>query len=165
MSFLTSDDRLFTLTQLGRLRDLLNGQFEVEVLRTPTTSPYCCSLSSETIQVALDAALAEATSVPEGWDNGHGSFMQLLEGPEVSAVVTHKAPTIHAELAMIMAMDKGKIRHVFPYIGVSKLSCIMCIHYIDAFNEATNEKITTKGSHRKAYSGWFPPSTSQLSAM
>jgi hypothetical protein len=58
---------------------------------------------------------------------------------------------------MIMAMDKGEIVHVFPYIGVSKLSCIMCIHYIDAFNEATNQRITTKGSHGKAYPGWFWP--------
>lgn len=157
MSFLISANRLFTLTQSSRLRDLLNGQFEVEVLRTPTTSLYCCNLSSDTIQVALDAALAEATSVPEGWDDGHRLFRQLLEGPEASAVVTRKTPTIHAELAMIMAIDKGKIGDVFPYIGVSNFSCIMCIHYIDAFNEVTNQRFTTKGSHGKAYPGWFWP--------
>lgn len=58
---------------------------------------------------------------------------------------------------MIMVMDKGKIGHVFPYIGVSKLSCIVCIHYIDTFNKATNEKITTKGSQGKAYPGWSWP--------
>ena len=157
MSFLISANRLFALTRSGRLRKLLSGQFKVEVLCTPTPSPYRCILSSETIQVALDAALAEATSVPEGWEDGYKSFMQRLERPEASAVVTHKTPTIQAELAMILAMDKGKIGNVFPYIGVSKLSWIMCIHYIDAFNEATNEKITTKGSHEKAYPGWFWP--------
>lgn len=156
MSFLISANKLFALTQSSRLRGLLNGQFEVEVFRTPITSPYCCILSSKTIQVALDAALAEATSVPEDWDDKHGSFMRLLEEAEASAVVTRKTPTIHPELAMIMAMDKGKIRHVFPYIGVLKLSCIMCIHYIDTFNEATNEKITTKGSHGKAYPWSWP---------
>jgi nucleic acid/nucleotide deaminase of polymorphic system toxin len=58
---------------------------------------------------------------------------------------------------MIMAMDKGEIEHVLPYIGVSKLSCIMCRHYIRAFNEVTEQKIATRGSHGKAYAGWFWP--------
>jgi hypothetical protein len=156
MSFLISANRLFILTQSSRLRELLNGEFKVKVLPSPTTSPYFCRVSPETIQVALDAALAEATNVPEDWDAGHLSFMQLLQG-EGPAVATRDRPTIHAELAMIMAMDEGEIGQVFPYIGFSKLSCIMCIHYIDAFNEATNQRITTKGSHGKAYPGWFWP--------
>jgi hypothetical protein len=106
--------------------------------------------------VALDAALAEVTNVPEDWDAHRESFMELLQGE--GSTVTRKSPTIHAELAMIMAMDKRKIGPpVFPYIGVSKLSCTMCIHYIDAFNEATKQTITTKGSHGKAYPGWFWP--------
>jgi hypothetical protein len=156
MSFLISANRLFALTQSSRLRELLNGEFKVKVLPSPPTSPYFCSVSPKTIQVALDAALAEATNVLEDRDADRLSFMQLLQG-EGSAVVTRDRPTIHAELAMIMAMDEGKIGQFFPYIGVSKLSCIMCIHYIDAFNEATNERITTKGSHGKAYPGWFWP--------
>ena len=154
MSFLISANRLFTLTQSSRLRELLIGEFKVEVLPSPPTSPYICSLSPETIQVALDAALAEATNVPGDWDAERSSFVELLQG---GSTVTRDSPTIHAELAMIMAKDKNKIGPVFPYIGVSKLSCIMCIHYIDAFNEATNDRITTKGSHGKAYPGWFWP--------
>ncbi len=156
MSFLISANRLFTLTQSSRLRELLNGEFKVKVLPSPTTSPYFCNVSPETIQVALDAALPEPTNVPEDWDADRLPFMQLLQG-EGPAVVNRDRPTIHAELAMIMAMDKDEIGEVFPYIGVSKLSCIMCIHYIDAFNEATNDRITTKGSHGKAYPGWFWP--------
>ena len=104
----------------------------------------------------FECRLAEATNVPEDWDADHSSFMQRLQG-EGPPAVTRNRPTIHAELAMIMATDKGEIANVFPYIGVSKLSCIMCIHYIDAFNEATNQRITTKGSHGKAYPGWFWP--------
>ncbi len=113
MSFLISANRLFILTQSSRLRELLNGEFKVKVLPSPTTSPYFCRVSPETIQVALDAALAEATNVPEDWDADHLSFMQLLQG-EGSAVVTRDRPTIHAELAMIMAMDEGEIGQVFP---------------------------------------------------
>ena len=156
MSFIISANRLFILTQSSRLHELFNGKFEVKVLPSPTTSPYFCHLSPETIQVALDAASAEATNVPKDWDTGRSSFMRRLQG-EGPPKVTHDRPTIHAELAMIMAMDKGEIVQVFPYIGVSKLSCIMCIHYIDAFNEATDQRITTKGSHGKAYPGWFWP--------
>ena len=59
---------------------------------------------------------------------------------------------------MIIAMVKGEIKHVFPYIGVSKPSCIMCSHYIHAFNKVTQKNIATKGSHGKAYPGWFWPS-------
>jgi len=51
------------LAQSHRLRKLLDGKFEVEVLPTPAqapaTTPYLFTLSSKTIQVAFDAALAE----------------------------------------------------------------------------------------------------------
>jgi OTT_1508-like deaminase len=47
--------------------------------------------------------------------------------------------------------------HVLPYIGFSKLSCIMCSHYIRAFNEVMEHKISIKGSHGKAYPGWSWP--------
>ena len=161
MSFLISANRLFALTQSSRLHELLNGEFKVEVLPSPTTSPYRCRVSPETIQVALDAAVAEFTHIPVGWDADRLSFMQRLQG-EGPAVVTHDRPTIHAELAMIMAMEEGKIGPVFPYIGVSKPSCIMCIHYIDTFNEATNQRIAIKGSHGKAYPGWFWPELPRL---
>jgi len=72
--------------------------------------------------------------------------------------VVRPYPTVHAELAMVMAMDKGEISHVFPYIGISKISCIMCGHYIRTFNEDTGQNVATKGSHGKAYPGWFWPS-------
>ena len=67
-------------------------------------------------------------------------------------------PTVHAELAMIMAMVRDEIKDVLPYVGVSKLSCIMCSQYIRAFNDVTRHNIATKGSHRKAYPAWFWPS-------
>jgi hypothetical protein len=124
-----------------------------QVLPSPTTTPYYCDLSSETIHATLDAALANT----EHGDEDRESFVELLvESLGVSDVVRQK-PTVHAELAMIMAMAKNEIKDVLPYIGVSKLSCIMCSHYIRAFNEVTRHRIATKGSHGKAYPGWFWP--------
>ena len=106
--------------------------------------------------MALDAALAGHPSLPADLDKERGSFIErLVEDPED---VVRPCPTVHAELAMVMAMDKGEINHVFPYVGVSKLSCIMCSYYIHAFNEVTGQKIATKGYHGKAYPGWSWPS-------
>jgi hypothetical protein len=153
MSFLISATRLFGLTQSPRLRGVIEGKFSVQVLPSPTTTPYYCDLSLETIQATFDAALANT----EHEDEDRESFVeQLVERLGVSDVVRQK-PTVHAELAMIMAMVKDEIKDVLPYIGVSKLSCIMCSHYIRAFNEVTRHRIATKGSHGKAYPGWFWP--------
>jgi hypothetical protein len=105
--------------------------------------------------VALDAALAGTEYLSADWDEERESFINGLE-PEVTEVVRYK-PIVHAELAMVMAMAKGEIMHVFPYIGVSKLSCIMCSHYVHAFNEVMEQKIAIKGSHGKAYPGWSWP--------
>ena len=156
MSFVIPANKLFILTQSHRLRNLLDGKFEVEVLPTPATTPYSFILSTETIQVALDAALAENPYLSADLDIERESFIeQLVEDPED---VVRPYSTVHAELAIVMAMDKGEINHVFPYIGISKFSCIMCGHYIRTFNEVTGQNVATKGSHGKAYPGWFWPS-------
>ena len=156
MSFLITANRLFLLTQSHRLRKLLQGKFSVHVLTSPTTLPYHCDLSSETIQVALNAALAGSSHIPGDWDKKRESFIEwLLKELDVSELV--RRPKVHAELAMIIAMAKDEIKDVFPYIGVSKPSCIMCSHFIRAFNEVTKQKIAAKGSHGKAYPGWSWP--------
>ena len=150
-----SAHRLFSLTQSHRLRTLILGNFSVQVLTSRTTAPYGCDLSSESIQVALDAALAGTEYLSADWNEERESFINGLE-PEVSEVVRYK-PIVHAELDMVMAMVKGEIMHVLPYIGVSKLSCIMCSHYIRVFNEVMEHKISIKGSHGKVYPGWSWP--------
>jgi hypothetical protein len=155
---LISANRLFILTQSHHLRKLIQGKLSVQVLTSPATAPYCCNLSSETVQVALDAALAGTGYISASWDEKRKSFIErLLKELKDSEVVRWKT-TVHPELAMIMAMVKGEIEHILPYVGVSKPSCIMCNHYIHAFNEVMEKKIATKGSHGKAYPGWFWPS-------
>ena len=106
--------------------------------------------------MALDAALAGTNYISVDWNEERKSFIDRLKGSEGSRVV-HNKPTVHAELAMVMAMVKERITHVIPYIGVSKLSCIMCREYIRAFNEVMDQKIVIKGSHGKAYPGWSWP--------
>ena len=162
MSFLISSNRLFSLTQSNRLRKFIEGKFSVQVLPSPTTTPYECYLSSETIQETLNIALADTGHLFTDQDDKEEErklFIGSIEkNLEVSDVVRRQKSTVHAELAMTMAIVRGEIKDVFSYIGVSKLSCIMCIQYIRAFNEVTKQKITTKGSHGKAYPGWFWPS-------
>jgi hypothetical protein len=159
MSFLISANRLFILTQSPCLRKLIQGKFSVQVLPSPTIAPYRYDLSSETLQVTLNAALAETDNVSANRDNCELFIQWLQKKLEVSEVVCPK-PTVHAELAMVMAMANEEIKHILPYVGVSKLSCIMCSHYIHAFNEVTEHKIATKGYRRKAYLGWAWPSLS-----
>ena len=158
MSFVISAKRLLELTQSRRLHNLLQGKFSVKVLTSPATVPYHCDLSSETMQVALDVSLAGSSYLSTIWDAGRKSFIKLLRKRLKNSEVVRWKTTVHAELALIMAMVKGEIDHVEPYIGVSKLSCIMCSHYIRAFNRLTKQKIGTKGSRGKAYPGWFWPS-------
>ncbi|KAH9996447.1 hypothetical protein BJV77DRAFT_146646 [Russula vinacea] len=103
------------------------------------TTPYHCDLSSETMQMAVDTALAEAKYHSKNLDEERAWFMELLEVRDG----VHENPTVHAELALIMAKAEGEINNVESYIGVSKLSWIMCSHYIRAFNKVTNQKIAT----------------------
>jgi hypothetical protein len=159
MSFVISANRLFILTQSRRLRKIIHGNFSVQVLSSATATAYRCHLSSETIQAALNAAVAETGRAPGDWDNKCEWFIAEVLGKLKEPIdADHLTPTVHAELAMIMAMVKGEIKDVLPYVGVSKISCTMCSHYIDAFNEVLGQKIVTKGSRGKAYPGWFWPS-------
>ena len=152
MSFVISANRLFILTQSHRLHKLLEGEFRVQVLNSPTTRPYHCDLSFETTQAALNAALVGTKYLDQQWEEERLSYFAFQERG-----VTCWTPCVHAELALLISMVDHKIKHL-PYIGVSKLSCIMCVHYMRVFGEITGEKITTRGSHGKAYPGWFWPS-------
>jgi hypothetical protein len=100
--------------------------------------------------VTLDAALAGTSYLSVDWDEKRKAFIErLLDASEV----IRKEPIVHAELAMITPMVKGEIKRVEPYIGVSKLSCITCSHYIRTFDEVTKQAISTQSSHGKAYPG------------
>ena len=159
MSFIIAANRLFILTQSHRFRKIVHGNFSVQVISSLTTIPYRCHLSSETIQVALNAAVAETGHLPNDWDNKCDRFIAEVLGKLKEPIdVDHSTPRVHAELAMIIAMVKGEIKDVLPYIGVSKVSCTMCSHYIGAFNQVYKQNIVIIGSHGKAYPGWPWPS-------
>ena len=97
------------LTQSIRLRHILDGKFTVQVLSSPTTTPYHCDLSSQTMQMAVDTALTEVEYYSPNLDEERAWFVELLEeGLEVPDMV-RKNPTVHAELALIIAKAKGEI--------------------------------------------------------
>ena len=146
------------LTQSRRLRHILDGKFTVQVLSSPNTTPYHCNLSSETMRIAVDTAMAEAKYDPRDLDEDRTWFMEMLQQKLGVSDVEHNNPIIYAELVLIIAKAEGEINNVEPYIGVSKLPCTMCSHYIRAYNKVMKQKIATKGSHGKAYTGWFWPS-------
>ena len=109
--------------------------------------------------MALNAATAETDRLPNDWDNKCELFIAKVPGKLKEPLdVDHSTPRVHAELAMIIAMVKGEIKDVLPYIGVSKVSCTMCSHYIGAFYQVYKQNIVIIGSHGKAYPGWFWPS-------
>jgi hypothetical protein len=66
------------------------------------------------------------------------------------------SPIIHAELAMLSSIEAGTIK-AFPYIGVSKLSCLMCSSYIEAYSQTATNRISVRGCHGKVYPSWAWP--------
>ncbi|PPR01636.1 hypothetical protein CVT26_013120 [Gymnopilus dilepis] len=73
--------------------------------------------------------------------------------------------TVHCEVTMDLRLrqiaSEGRSR-VEPYIGVSKLSCLLCHAWLDrdrisSSNNPSLSAFKTKGSHSKAYLGWKCP--------
>jgi OTT_1508-like deaminase len=155
MSFVISASRLFALTQSTRLRNVILGNLSIKILTSPPAAPYTCNLSSEAIRALLDRLITDERA--EDYEETRESFIDQLKKKKALDQVCQYKPTVHAELAMVMAMVNEDITHVLPYIGVSKLSCIMCSHYIRAFNQVMGQKIAVRGSHGKAYPGWSWP--------
>ncbi|KAG0126293.1 hypothetical protein HOY82DRAFT_629017 [Tuber indicum] len=69
---------------------------------------------------------------------------------------------VHCECGLIQFLqtnhgDSWDNVPAFGYIGVSKLSCIACRVWIEAFNELGGPKFYTRGSHGKWYFPWGMP--------
>ena len=157
MSFVISANRLFTLTQSNRLRNIILGNLSIQFLPSPTAAPYSCDLSPETVRRALDAALAGSEYDSSMYKNEREKFVDELARLNVPGVAHHYNFSVHAELAMAMAMIRGEIPHAIPYIGVSKLSCVMCRQYFRSLDKVMDRTIYTRGSHGKPYPGWSWP--------
>jgi hypothetical protein len=57
---------------------------------------------------------------------------------------------------MLSSIEGGAIK-AFPYIGVSKLSCLMCSSYIESYSQTVTDAISIRGCHGKVYSSWAWP--------
>jgi len=165
MSYAIASIRLFKLTRSRRLRSILQGEFNVTILESPPPQPpYVVDLSPNTIRQALDTALPQPTSVVQADECDYDAFVEYASEKTIQLNQTDKpsrsSPFIHAELAMLSCIDAGTIM-VFPYIGVSKLSCLMCSSYIEAYSQVDN-KISVRGCHGKVYPSWAWPTLNTL---
>jgi hypothetical protein len=71
--------------------------------------------------------------------------------------VYRRSPIIHAELAMLSSIKAGGATKAAPYIGVSKLSCLMCSSYIESYSQIVADAISVRGCHGKVYPSWAWP--------
>ena len=161
MSYAIAAIHLFKLTRSRRLRSLLQGEFNVTILESPPPrTPYVVDLSRDTIRQALDMALVQPPSVSQPDEDDCNAFVDYASKKTIEFNKTNKpfrsSPFIHAELAMLSCIDTGTIM-VFPYIGVSKLSCLMCSSYIEAYSQKVDHRISVRGCHGKVYPSWAWP--------
>lgn len=79
-------------------------------------------------------------------------FVDQLKRKELEVVRRHNF-TVHAELAMLMAMAREEIPHAIPYIGISKLSYILCRHLQRGYGAKYRHQRLT----REGLPGWSWP--------
>jgi hypothetical protein len=58
---------------------------------------------------------------------------------------------------MLSSIKAGGAIKAAPYIGVSKLSCLMCSSYIESYSQTVTDAISVRGCHGKAYPSWAWP--------
>jgi hypothetical protein len=78
-----------------------------------------------------------------------------------SAEASAREPNLHAELAVLMAatamVKKTPGFGACDYIGVSKLACLCCATFIDAYNKRYGTRWMSGGTHGKFYPWSFLP--------
>ncbi|KAI0287896.1 hypothetical protein BC826DRAFT_1041480 [Russula brevipes] len=157
MSYTIATIRLFRLTQSRRLRPILQGNFDITVLESPPTQPsYACDMTKNTIRRALDMALALPPSILADEKDCNAFVDSTCEQAIEPSQVYRRSPIIHAELAMLSSIRAGAIKAA-PYIGVSKLSCLMCSSYIESYSQTVTDAISVRGCHGKVYPSWAWP--------
>lgn len=67
------------------------------------------------------------------------------------------AGIMHCECAIIAHLHQHTASPAFSYVGVSKLSCKPCYHWIKAYNYVMNTNFRTRDTHDKWYWGWARP--------
>jgi hypothetical protein len=158
MSYTIATIRLFRLTQSRRLRPILQGEFDITVLESPPPNPrMSCDMSKNTIRRALDMALALPPSIWADEKDCNAFVDYTCRNAIEPNQVYRRSPIIHAELAMLSSIKAGGAIKATPYIGVSKLSCLMCSSYIESYSQTVTDAISVRGCHGKAYPSWAWP--------
>ncbi|KIO03218.1 hypothetical protein M404DRAFT_625289 [Pisolithus tinctorius Marx 270] len=83
-----------------------------------------------------------------------------LQFEQLQRKLSGKPLPTHAELQLILHITKTayseNIREMYPYIGCSKLSCLLCAAFIKHF-APNGIAFRTRGSHGKIYPRWSIP--------
>ena len=68
-------------------------------------------------------------------------------------------PNVHAEVQMLMSLNtnESSTSDLFPYIGCSKLSCLMCNRFIQSYG-----RFSTRGCHGRLFKPWTVPCVDRL---
>jgi OTT_1508-like deaminase len=82
------------------------------------------------------------------------------QGEEFSKLGDEVKGFVHCECNLIAFLLKEP-NNIWPppfsHIGVSKLSCVACYHWVQLFNKFFRRKYQTRGTHFKWYKGWAMP--------
>ncbi|SMR61076.1 unnamed protein product [Zymoseptoria tritici ST99CH_1E4] len=73
------------------------------------------------------------------------------------AVLQKRKPHVHAEVQLLFYLARNKITNVFPYVGASKLPCILCAGLLKA-----DGNLTCRESHKHLYARWMVPDMKTL---
>jgi hypothetical protein len=116
-------------------------------------------MSKKAIRHAIDVALAQSPSIYQADKNNCNAFVGYAYEKAIKSnqePEDRRSPILHAELAMLSSIKAGTIK-AFPCIGVSKLSCLMCSSYIEAYSRTVTNGISVRGCHGKVYPSWAWP--------
>lgn len=88
-----------------------------------------------------------------------------LRFEQLQSKLSGKPLPTHAEFQLILYITKTayseNIREMYPYIGCSKLSCLLCAAFIKHF-ALNGVAFRTRGSHGKIYPRWSIPDMDRL---
>ena len=94
--------------------------------------------------------------------NHHANMRVMVVQDDGSVRFGPKPVATHYECGLLAYIHRHDI-DIFPYIGVSKLSCELCSLYFQAYRAVKHPPIWTRGRHGTMPFPWICPTTGSLS--
>ncbi|RPD73031.1 hypothetical protein L226DRAFT_572484 [Lentinus tigrinus ALCF2SS1-7] len=164
--------------------DYLRGQSFGTTLGTTMTADRPTPQEPRSESPAISTTAIKATLREAGWtDVAEAQFDEAIEklrgtlNAYAAAAATASAPAkstddqasasgelrpfVHCECAVLAHLhNSGDIDDAMPYVGVSKLSCSLCLTYFECYRIVTGSTICTQGTHGRIVV-WQTPSLSR----